>query len=76
MTMLPPQNPVRGMFAAQQPQPQGPAQFNPGAAGNKVYGAGDFAPTRGPVSNPQGYAVRDSMNAAKVNALNRMAGGI
>lgn len=77
MSMIPPtppRNPVRDMLAV--PPQQGVPQFNPGAAGAKVYSGGSFAPTRGPVANPQGYAVRDSMNAAKLNALNKAAGGI
>lgn len=74
--LIPGQNPIRGILASgQQPKLPGPAQFNPGAAGGKVYGAGDFAPTRGPVSNPQGYQERDARNAARRNALNKMAGG-
>lgn len=71
-------NPIRGLFT-QQPgspvtAPQGGAGFNPMAAGNKVYGAGGYAPNVGGVANRQGYAQRDAAGAARRQALLRRAG--
>jgi hypothetical protein len=79
-------NPVRNAFQAPIVQPVAPPQssapiggggFVAGAAGNKVYGNGAVtAPTRGPVTNTQGYQQRDAMAAARRNALiNRVQNG-
>jgi hypothetical protein len=46
--------------------------FNPYAVGNKVYGAGRFFPTSGPVDKV-GYRERDAKHKARQQAiLNRM----
>jgi len=43
-------------------------QYNPYAAGQKVYGSGRYNPTMGPVDKT-GYAARDRKRKVKLNAL-------
>jgi hypothetical protein len=45
-------------------------QFNPYAAGDKVYGGGRSAPNIGPV-DPTGYRTRDLKYAARREAMER-----
>lgn len=48
------------------------AGFNPYSVGNKVYGAGRFFPTSGPVDKT-GYRERDAKHKARQQAIeNRM----
>lgn len=46
----------------------GTPEFNPFAAGARVYGGGRLNPTMGAV-DPTGYATRDRKRKAKMNAL-------
>lgn len=46
----------------------GTPEFNPYAAGARMYGSGRFNPTMGPV-DMAGYAERDRKRKAKINAL-------
>lgn len=46
----------------------GTPEFNPFAAGARMYGSGRMNPTMGPVDKT-GYAERDMKRKAKINAL-------
>jgi len=46
----------------------GTPEFNPYAAGARMYGSGRMNPTSGAV-DPTGYAERDKKRRAKLNAL-------
>ena len=62
------------MLGAERGQGLGTFEFNPYAAGRKIYGAVGSSPTMGPVDKT-GYASRDKRLAARKNAvLKRMQG--
>ena len=46
------------------------SSYNPYAVGNKIYGGGRSFPTSGPV-DPMGYRERDSVAAARRDAILR-----
>lgn len=62
------------MMGAERGQNLGTFEFNPYAAGRKIYGAVGSSPNLGPVDKT-GYASRDKRLAARRNAvLQRMQG--
>lgn len=67
-------NPIRAQFLTAGQPPVGGAAVNNYAAGAPHYGAGRPMPTSGLVTDKVGYAKRDTLAAARRNALIRRGG--